>query len=49
MADMANGVNKTWIAAINSASNGNKKSVSVHIIPLYHIVVHTSEVQISQW
>ena len=35
MADMADGVNKTLIAAINSASNGNKKSVSVHIIPLY--------------
>ena len=31
---MADAVNKTWIAAINSASIGNKKSVSVHIIPL---------------
>ena len=31
---MADGVNKTWIAAINSAISGNKKSVSVHIIPL---------------
>ena len=31
---MADGVNKTWIVAINSAISGNKKSVSVHIIPL---------------
>ena len=31
---MADDVNKTWITAINSATNGGKKSVSVHIIPV---------------
>lgn len=31
---MADDVNKTWITAINSATNDGKKSVSVHIIPV---------------
>ena len=31
---MADDVNKTWIVAINSATNHGKKSVSVHIIPV---------------